>query len=54
MMILHFFNKLIEIPIECLKIEWVCRLIRTHGEREHRDAGWGNENSRWDKEREEK
>ena len=39
MMILHFFfHKLIEIPTECLKIEWVCRLIRTHGKTEQRET----------------
>lgn len=28
---LFFLYKLIEVPVECLKIEWVCGVIRTHG-----------------------
>lgn len=37
-MILQFFHKLIEIPLDCLKIEWVCRLIGTHGKTEQRET----------------
>lgn len=37
-MILQFFPKLIEIPLDCLKIEWVCRLIGTHGKTEQRET----------------
>ena len=54
-MILHFFFffffffsvlGLIEIPVERLKIEWVCGLIRTLGKtRAGRDGGQGNENA---------
>lgn len=29
-----FFHKLIEVPVECLKREWVCGVIRTPGKTE--------------------
>lgn len=33
--------KLIEIPMECPKIEWVCRLIRTRGKTERGETEAG-------------